>query len=380
MTENAQIADANPNQSTVLNIADDSMNTLSENAKNKNARALWFLKPHEFWHPRIFETPYYLYLIWQCLKNRIGPKSIVRANYNLYHGEMGLGSKYDTQIAFNQDYFLPTELVNDNLTIADKKTQILDFVAQHGYPVILKSDVGCVGKGIAKIDNETELDEKLPALIGDYLVQKFTHCKYECGIFYIRQNGVPKITGINEKHFPTVTGNGSHSIMELAQQHERFTHHWHSFLQKLDTDRIPAEGEKVVLSFIGSHTLGCKFTNDSHKLTPELEQAIFSVFADQPGFNFGRVDVKAENQEALLRGEFIVIEVNGVASLPTHMFDPTLSVTQAYKIFFKHAKYLAEIGREQRKQPMELMSLWDVIKKTNKNQSLLNKAHSQLKD
>ena len=376
MPETAQSAQKNSPPITALTNDSAPKSVLKE----KNSRVFWFLKPHEFWHPRVFEIPYYFYLAWQCAINRIGPKSIVRANYNLYHGEIGLGSKYDTQMAFNQDYFLPTVLIKSDLTITNKKSQILSFIDNHGYPVILKSDVGCVGKGIAKIDNEAELDEKLPMLIGDYILQKFTHYKYECGIFYVRQNGMPKITGINEKHFPTVIGNGINSIMELAKQHERFTHHWHSFLQKIDTNHIPAEGEHVVLSFIGSHTLGCKFTDDTHLLTPTLEQAIFDVFTDQPGFNFGRIDVKAESQDALLRGEFIVIEVNGVASLPTHMFDPKLSVFQAYKIFFKHAKYLAQIGRENRHQSMELMSVWNVIKKATSNQSMLNKVHRRLKE
>ena len=348
--------------------------------KEKNSRSRRLFKAHEFWHPRVFEIPYYFYLAWQCAKNRIGVKSIAKANYNLYHGEIGLGSKFETQLAFNQDYFLPTVLIENASSIAEKKSQIISFIEEHNYPVILKSDVGCVGKGIVKIDNETELDEKLPILIGNYILQKFTHYKYECGIFYIRQGGVPKITGINEKHFPTVTGNGINSIMELAEQHIRFTHHWHSFLQKIDTNRVPAEGEQVVLSFIGSHTLGCKFTDDTHLLNPALEQAIFDVFADQPGFNFGRVDVKAESQEALLKGEFIVIEVNGVASLPTHMFDPKLSVFQAYKIFFKHARFLAKIGREHRHRDMELMSIWNVIKKATSNLSMLNKVHRKLKE
>lgn len=338
------------------------------------------IKHHEFWNPRVFEIPYYFFLALQCCLNRIGVKSLVKANYNLDHGEIGIGSKYESQLAFNQDYFLPTILIKDELSIEDKINSIHVFIAEHGYPVILKSDVGCVGKGIVKIDSAADLEEKAPLLIGDYILQKFTTFKYECGIFYVRQNGVPKITGINEKHFPAVIGNGKDDILTLAQKHERFSHHWGSFLQKIDTSRIPHEGEKVTLSFIGSHTLGCKFTNDSHLLTPKLEQAVFDIFKDQPGFNFGRVDIKSESQEALLRGEFIVIEVNGVASLPTHMFDPKLSIFQAYKIFFEHAKYLAQIGRENKHKPMQLMSVWDVVKKANANQTMLNKVHKKLKE
>ncbi len=341
---------------------------------------LSLIKPFEFWHPRVFETPYYVYLAIQCVLNGIGIKSLAKANYHLDHGEIGIGSKYESQLAFNQKYFLPTTLVKDDLSADDKKAFILSFIAEHGYPAILKSDVGCVGKGIVKISSEADLDKKIPLLIGDYILQKFTHNTYECGIFYIRQHGIPKITGINKKHFPSVTGNGEDNILDLAKRHERYTHHWHSFLQYIDVERIPTAGEEVPLSFIGSHTLGCKFTDDSDLLTPELEQAIFAVFSDQPGFNFGRVDVKSPSEAALQQGEFVVIEVNGVASLPTHMFDPKFSVFDAYKIFFQHAKYLAQIGREHKNKPMHLLSVREVFAKAKKNQSMLNKVHSQLKD
>ena len=65
----------------------------------------------------------------------------------------------------------------------------------------------------------------------------------------------------------------------------------------------------------------------------------------------------AADEEALKRGEFVVIEVNGVASLPTHMFDPKFSVWQAYKIFFEHGKLLAQIAAEHRDKPMEFWQL-----------------------
>ncbi|MGI9286579.1 MAG: hypothetical protein ACR2P1_14430 [Pseudomonadales bacterium] len=339
-----------------------------------------FIKPYEFWNPRIFEAPYYIYLGFQCALKGIGIRTMAKANYCMNHGEIGIGSKYESQLAFNQDYFMPGALVEDHWKIEQKEDFILKFIEDHAYPVILKSDVGCVGKGISKINSLNDVKKNVPLLMGDYILQKFTPHSYECGIFYIRQNGVPRITGINKKHFPTIVGNGKDSINILAQGHERYTHHWSSFLQYIETDRVPVEGEEVRLSFIGSHTLGCKFTDDMHLLTPALEQSLFKVFADQPGFNFGRVDVKAESEQAMQEGEFVVIEVNGVASLPTHMFDPKFNIFQAYKIFFEHGKYLVGIAREHKHQPMDLLPFRDIVERVKTNQRILNDVHEQLKD
>ena len=337
-------------------------------------------KHHEFWSPRIFEIPYYCYLLWQCIRQGVGIKTLAKANYALYHGEIGIGSKYESQLAFEQSRFLPTELLKAHFSDDAKQQQVTAFAERYGYPVILKSDVGCVGKGIRKVNSAQEVADVIPLLAGDYLIQQFTPLSFECGIFYIRSQGQPRITGINQKHFPFVMGNGVDSIQQLARQHERFNQHWQSFLQYLDTDTVPAKGEKVGLSFIGSHTLGCKFTDDTDMLTPALEQALFKVFDSQPGFNFGRVDVKAEDAAALQRGEFVIIEVNGVASLPTHMFDPDFSLPEAYRVFLRHAKYLVSIAKEHEQQPMDLLSYWGVIQKVKNNQALLNQAHKQLKD
>lgn len=336
------------------------------------------LKKYEFWHPRIFEAPYYAYLGAQCLLNGIGIRSLAKANYCLDHGEIGIGSKLDTQFAFNQNHFLPTIRLEGHLTVAEKEQRLKEFVTEHQFPIILKSDVGCVGKGVCKLSTDQELVQKVPLLLGDYIIQKFTQLEEEYGVFYVRHKGRPKITGINKKHFPSVVGNGRDNIITLAKQHYRYTDHWDIFLQYFDPQLVPQEGEEMRLSFIGSHTMGCMFTDDTHLTTPALEQAVFEIFSDQPGYNFGRLDLKTANEESFRKGDFVLIEVNGVASLPTHMFDPKYSVWQAYKIFFAHAKYLAQIAREHKNKPMDFLSFAEIINRVKSNQGMLNQVHKRL--
>jgi hypothetical protein len=338
----------------------------------------WF-KHHEFWHPRLFELPFYLYLGIYCLIQRVSIPNLAKANAALDHGEIGIGSKFHTQQQFDQTLFLPTRILSAHLSVDERISAIQSFAALHHYPLILKPDIGLVGKGLIKIINEQAINEYAHKITGNYLLQKFTPFKVECGIFYTRQSGQPKITGINQKHFPSVIGNGKDNLQQLAQQHYRYTHHWATFLQYFDLDKIPSKDEKICLSFIGSHTMGCKFTDDTHWLTPELQVKIHDVFETQPNFNFGRLDVKAQSKEAMLRGEFVIIEINGVSSLPTHMFDPDYSLVEAYKIFFKHGKYLVDIAKEHRHKDMDLLPLGEILKRVKNNQNKLDQLHMDLK-
>jgi len=347
-------------------------------ASRQNAARRGWIKPYEFWHPRLFELPFYVYLAFQCLRYRLPLRGLAKANYALYHGEIGIGSKFDSQMKFDQQLFLPTALLEADWNREEKVAFVTRFVEEHGYPLILKPDVGLVGKGILKLHDDSEARARISQLSGSYLVQQFTPKDCEWGIFYCRSKGTAEISGINRKHFPAIVGNGCDSIQVLAENHERFTAHWQTFLQYHDTSRIPDEGETLTLSFIGSHTMGCKFTDDIEILTDDLQRAVFALFENQPGYNFGRIDVKAASEAALQRGEFVVIEVNGISSLPTHMFDPTYNVIDAYRIFFEHGKRLAAIADEHREQEMSLLPHRDILKKVIASQSLLDKVHQEL--
>lgn len=333
------------------------------------------MRHFEFWHPRVFEAPYYAYLCTQCLRRRLPIKHLAKANYGLDHGELGLGSKFTTQMQFAQESFLATALIDPEQTPEQLERLIVEFAQTHGYPVILKPDIGAVGKGIVKISNVDDVANLASLIRTPFLMQAFSAHAHEYGVFFTRKNGVNAITGINKKHFPSVIGNGLQTIAGLARIHPRYTHHWDIFLKYIDTSRVPADGELVRLSFIGSHTMGCKFTDDTHLVTPALEAALYTICDSQRGFNFGRLDLKAKSEEAFRDGEFVVIEVNGIASLPTHMFDPTNSLKRAYEIFLSHGKALVEIANEHRDQPMQLNSYTEIWRLAKRNYTLLNDIH-----
>lgn len=331
----------------------------------------------EFWPARLFELPYYLWLLALCAWYRLPPKQLAKANYALDHGEIGIGSKYATQFAFDQSCFPQTVLLAPDESAAARLRRAEALAADTGYPLILKPDMGAVGKGVIKVTDRGALLALLPTLTCAYLAQAYVDLPCEYGVFFVRVAGRNQITGINRKHFPEVVGDGKQTLRQLATEHERFTRHWPLFLRYLDLDSVPAANQRVRLSFIGSHTMGCRFSNDSELLSPSLLAAVSNICDSQPGFNFGRLDVRAASDQAFQAGEVSVIEANGVASLPTHMFDPRHSLLAAYGIFFQHGRWLVKAAAEQRDQPMSLLSAREIWRRVRNSAATLNAAHEQ---
>jgi hypothetical protein len=100
----------------------------------------------------------------------------------------------------------------------------------------------------------------------------------------------------------------------------------------------------VPLAEIGSHCKGAIFLDGAKHYTAALDSATDNIARSFRGFYFGRFDVRAPSTEALRRGEFTVIELNGLTGEPAHIYDPAVSLRQAYAALFRHWRLAYEIG------------------------------------
>ena len=151
------------------------------------------------------------------------------------------------------------------------------------------------------------------------------------------------------------------SVRDLLRRDKRLSRFEKLFNQNR-FDHIPAAGETVVLSVVGSHTLGCVFRNVGHLSTPALVEAVDRAVGI-PGFNYGRLDVKTTSIEAFQRGEFTVLEVNAVDSLATNAFDPTFSYRQGLRWFTAQFRLLVEIAAEHKNASMPLLPMLEFVRR-----------------
>jgi hypothetical protein len=186
------------------------------------------------------------------------------------------------------------------------------------FPVIVKPDVGEQGWGVALVFTPHGLERYFDCMPVAIIVQRYLP-GIEAGIFYMRRPGAERgrIVSISE------------SI------HRRRARH----------GLRPDEAPSIVFGFTCHDA---EYRDAPHWHSPQLERVIDALGRAVPGFFIGRFDVRAGSVEELRRGEFAVVELNGVLSEPTQIYDPTTSFARACATLMRHWRFAFEIGAENR--------------------------------
>lgn len=246
-----------------------------------------------------------------------------------------------------QHYYPKTELVKEGTTV-DEINRVLEN-AGIKYPFIAKPDIGLRGSAVKKIETPAELKQYAERADFDFIVQDLIPYENEVGVFYVRypHEKEGRITGIVAKEFLIITGNGVATIEELIKENARYELQLKVLKQEYGSKllEILPIGEKVNLVPYGNHARGAKFIDGSHWVTPKLIDTFNKMCVQIPGFYFGRLDIMYDTFEALEEGKnFSVVELNGAASEPTHIYDPRHSLFFAWKELARHITYMYEIS------------------------------------
>ena len=243
--------------------------------------------------------------------------------------------------------------------------------AQLAVPLVVKPNIGCNGTGVRLVESVETLEATLAAFPRDIelMLQTLVTFEGEAGIFYVREPGASagRITSLTLKQAPILLGDGISTVRELILQDERSKHIPDIYTPRLLSrlDQVLRAGEALRLVFAGNHCKGSIFSDGSQDITKTLTGRIDAIVRDIPDFHFGRLDVRFETRADLRVGErFRIIEINGVGSEATHIWDRTTRLWTAYRDQFEHYRIAFEIGAEMRRRGVtptplpELFSYW----------------------
>jgi membrane protein DedA with SNARE-associated domain len=309
----------------------------------------------EFWPAWFFYLPVYFYYAFLTFKHR-GLLTPFYANPSLPNGGFVGESKWSFLQSLNsydattlRAAFVPA---GSNLQVV-KDSLILNGIQ---YPFILKPDVGQRGFGVRVIRSDAELESYLASADFDLIVQEYCAHPNEAGVFYIcdPRSNQAEIFSITDKKFPFVVGDGRKMLGDLILLDRRARVIAQTYFDRLQAQlsEVPAQGEQVFLSECGNHCQGAIFLNGSHLATPELLASVQKAVSKIPTFYFGRIDLRYSSVDELKNGSsYKIVEVNGLGSEATHIWDANTSLIEAYRVLFEQWRRLFEIGafvRDQR--------------------------------
>ncbi|QQS41018.1 MAG: VTT domain-containing protein [Acidobacteriota bacterium] len=343
----------------------------SRKRRKKFAGSLIRVYRWEFWPVQIFYVPVVIYVLLLGIRFR-SLTVFTAANPAIPGGGFVGESKDSIYRGLSESSAAGPHLLHyvvvDPLDFRDRDAdRLIQFVSSEGlrFPLVVKPDAGERGKGVTIAHTPEHLREALRETAGPQILQEFADGD-EFSVFYYRFPGDAKgrIFSVTEKLFPEVTGDGVSSVEELILNDPRAVCMYSAYLANIgnEADRVPSEGERVRLIEIGTHARGAVFNDGDRVLTAELENAIDEICRGYDGFYFGRFDLRVPTAGDLSQGKgFKIVELNGVTSESTNIYDRGYSLVDAYRILFRQWAIAFEIGNINRRNGARTYSVPELL-------------------
>ncbi|MBC2594731.1 alpha/beta fold hydrolase [Ruficoccus amylovorans] len=324
----------------------------------------------EYWPAWFFYPPVALYVLWLGLRNR-GLTLFTAVNPGMADGSGFTGeSKADIlgKLRGAGEAVAEWTTLDADAPADEKERRLRAFMEERGlgFPLVLKPDIGERGSGVAIIRDWEAARVYLEECPFSVIAQRYVPGR-EYGVFYVRLPWEEKgrIFGITDKRFTSVTGDGRRPLEELILADNRAVC-MEAFFEQKHSDRlsevVPA-GEKYVLAELGTHCRGALFLDGGELATEPLREWFQRVSDTFEGFYFGRYDVRVPSEEDLRAGQNLtVIELNGVSSEATWIYDPKHSVLFAWRTLFEQWRLAFEIAAWNRQEGHRPLSLRATVK------------------
>ena len=312
----------------------------------------------EYWPFLIVYIPIYFLWVFYALKSRT-LFFFNAANPSMSNGGFIMDSKIEIYDLIPQKYYPITQFIREKIPFEEVLKKLASSKIK--FPFIVKPDIGLRGSAVKKVHTLIELESYHNKANFDYLLQELIPFENEVGIFYVRfpNEKQGRITGIVAKEFLIVVGDGISTVETLIKMNPRYELQLNTLQKEYGNqllDILP-KGEKRNLVPYGNHARGAKFLDYSHLISPELTKVIDEVCLQIPEFYFGRMDVMYNDWKELEQGEnFSIVELNGAASEPTHIYDPKHSIFFAWRELARHITYMYKISVENHKRGFPYLS------------------------
>lgn len=318
----------------------------------------------EFWPSWLFNLP--VILIWLYYGIRSGNLFFfTRANPVIETGGLLGESK------INIYRHLPSGVYPNTVFIPGQERREEGILRQVNksviqWPAIVKPNMGERGFLVRKCDDPQEMLAHIQAHPGvDFLVQDLISWEEEYSLMYHRFPDAltGQITSLCAKGFLNVTGDGQNTIDTLMLNDPRASFQQDRLRKEQPglLSRIPEAGQSVLLEPIGNHCRGTTFLDANHKISPQLTAVFDQISRGSTDLYYGRFDLRCRSFADLEKGEcFSILEYNGVAAEPAHIYHPGRPLWKAYRDIARHWAILYRLCQAQKSRGVAAESARDV--------------------
>ncbi len=315
-------------------------------------KAIGKLRYWEFWPLWLANSPLVFFMFYFGMRAR---KLFFFTNVNPAFENSGFvySSKKEILDTLPQDK-IPTSVFINKDAIASLDLEQLMQEHKLEFPIIAKPDKGERGLLVEKLESLHDLKSYLAANTLDYILQEYIDLPNEIGIFFHKDPRSKQI-GISSvclKEFLSITGDGKSTVemILLSNFHGKYQVDKIALKNPEVLTKVLSKNEKYLLEPIGNHSRGTAFYNGNHLIDAPLTSVIESIVKNMDAY-YGRFDIKYNKIEELKRGEnYCILELNGSASEPTHIYDRNIPIWKKYSTIYQHWKIMFYISKENMKK------------------------------
>ncbi len=324
----------------------------------------------EFWPAWAFYPPLVVYVAGLALRHR-SLTVVTAVNPAIHTGGLVGESKASILAGLSPHPAVAAWALLDSSPHESRVARLQEFMTANSldYPIVLKPDVGERGRGVRIVDSSGQATDVLRSDPQRLIAQEYVGGA-EYGVFYVRHpdQAHGRIISVTHKVMPHVIGDGSSDLETLILRDERAVIMANEYF-RANAGRlawVPDRGESVKLVDLGTHCLGAVFLDGNHLITPDLTAAVDEMSRGFEGFFFGRYDLRVPDEASLQAGQGLkVMELNGLTSEATHIYDPRHSWWVAQRTLRRQwslAFSIAVANRARGTVPTSWRTLWPLLR------------------
>jgi len=268
------------------------------------------------------------YFLQACWQQRVFPWNYWFVNLEHIDPKFGFFSKFAINEQVPKRWRLQTRLLPVGF---DLEATVQSIGKDFSFPLYLKPEWSQSSFGVYRIQNISTLRQVLKKIRTQrtpFICQTAAAGQYEYDLFLLTNDtdtSKPQLLTCTQCIPLAVEGDGQSSVAELIKNQLPQFKQSVAWLSDSTPTKILGKGKRLQVSFINGTNNGTRYQDLTTKLSAADIKRIYQHLKQIGHFSMTRISVMADTPEAIVDGDFKVIEINLLSPFPLNFLDQSWS-------------------------------------------------------